>query len=82
MNGRPELPTAHHRRATAYDVLPDVADLTWTIWNREGCLGEIVTDGDRWFWRHDRADALSDGHPTWQEAVDELISELPDIQLD
>jgi len=82
MTDRLELPTSHRRRATVYDVLPDVADMTWTIWDQGGCLGEISSADGGWFWRHNSSDDPSPAHATWQEATDELIAALPDLRFD
>jgi len=71
---RPELPAFYRQGAGIYDLVADDRPLTWTLWDQDGCVGEIMLDGTDWAWRLDAASPTSEPFGTWQDALAGLLS--------
>jgi len=70
----PDLPPLYRRGTSVYDLVLDDRAATWTLWDRDGCIGEIVADDSGWSWRFDAAHATTGPFETWQGAVDGLLA--------
>jgi hypothetical protein len=73
-NANPELPAFFRQGAGIYDLAADDRPGTWTLWDQNGCIGEILLDESTWAWRLDATSTVSDAFPTWEEALTGLLA--------
>jgi len=78
MPDRQELPEQFRSSRGVFSVLPDSRPFRWSIWDLEGCVGEIFLVDGVWHSHpepHVGADGVSDGiHRTWEGAADAVLT--------
>ena len=74
----PELPEQFRSFGSVFDVLADDRPMHWTIWDLDGCIGEISWSDGVWV-SHPEAPGQAEGagdapHERWQDAIDAVIA--------
>lgn len=78
MPNRPELPTFYRHRDAVLNVLPDEKPMTWSLWDLEGWLGDIMLRQPDWF-SHGRTDSPEYGpYAQWEDAAAGLLDNRRD----
>ncbi len=78
MADRPELPTQFLSSHGAYSVMPDERGARWTIWDLDGCIGEISWSDETWH-SHPESPDIRPGeqdadHLIWEDAVAAVVA--------
>jgi hypothetical protein len=78
MSDAPELPEQFRSSGSVFDVLPDERPMRWTIWDLDGCIGEVSWSEGLWH-SHPEMEGTADGardsdHPRWQDAIDAVTA--------
>jgi hypothetical protein len=74
MSDPSELPGQYLSRGSVFDVMLDDRPLRWTIWDLEGCVGEISFGGGMWHSHPESRRVAEAEHESWQDAADAVIA--------
>jgi hypothetical protein len=57
--------------------MPDDKPMTWSIWDLDGCIGDITLGEGSWSAMHNHQTDSIGPFDTWQESVVGLLSSRP-----
>ena len=74
MSDRPEIPEQFRSSGSVFTVLLDDRPMRWTIWDLDGCVGEISLSDGVWHSHPEGVGAIEATHESWQDAADAVIA--------